>query len=129
VISVNFRSVSGIRYQNRGKAASLPRNRLSNISCHPEQNQSAVRGNPLRQSFTLLLEQAVSRLGSLELRLHDAERLPRREDGLTILSGLLLAPTARGVKRLRADHTAAPDMMGDFCNFGTLVRLVARLEV
>lgn len=31
------------------------------------------------------LEQTMARLSSLELGLHDTERLPSREDGLTIL--------------------------------------------
>jgi hypothetical protein len=39
----------------------------------------------LRESFTFPLEQAVSRLGALELRLHDAQGLPCWEDGFTIL--------------------------------------------
>lgn len=39
----------------------------------------------LCESFTLLLEQTMAGLSSFELRLHNTERLPRRENGLTIL--------------------------------------------
>ena len=46
----------------------------------------------LGEGFTLPLQQAVTGLGSLELRLHDTQRLSRREDGLAILGTCLVRP-------------------------------------
>lgn len=44
----------------------------------------------LCESFTLSLQQTVTSLGSLELRLHDTQLLPSREDWLAILHLLLV---------------------------------------
>lgn len=39
----------------------------------------------LRQCLTFTLQKAMARLCTLEFGLHQAQRLPRREDGLPIL--------------------------------------------
>ena len=41
----------------------------------------------LSESFTLSLQQIVTSLGSLELRLHQSQGLTGREDSLSILGG------------------------------------------
>lgn len=44
----------------------------------------------LGEGFTLSLEQAVADLSSLELRLHETQRLSRREDSLAVLRKALM---------------------------------------
>lgn len=61
-----------------------PRKRLENPGVSNGKNE--VRGKVvLRESFALPLQQTVACFGSLELSLHQPERLPRREDRLAIL--------------------------------------------
>ena len=77
--------------------------------------------NGLGESFTLSLEQVVTRLGALELRFHDTQRLPCREDGLAILIPPPIVSQRHGLypvvvdcggpaARMGGCHTAAPDM-------------------
>lgn len=72
----------------------------------------SCRRHLLCESFTLSLQQTVASLSSLELRLHDAQRLPSREDWLAILH-LLLATCLPSV--IRTPLTAAPDMLDNGC--------------
>jgi hypothetical protein len=46
------------------------------------------RANVLCESFTLSLQQIMSGLSSLELRLHQSQGLPSREDCFSILRGV-----------------------------------------
>ena len=46
----------------------------------------AERERALGKSFTLALQQAVSSLSSLQLGLHQTQRLPGRKDSFTILA-------------------------------------------
>lgn len=69
-------------------------------------------GGSLGEGFTLPLEQAVTLLSSLELRLHYTQRLPGREDRLPILSlrmstSIFIPPVLAEWERL----TPAPDIL------------------
>lgn len=74
------------------------------------------RNNGLGESFTFSLEQAVTRLGTLEFSLHNTQGLPCGEDGLAILSPPLIVSQRHGPgcgncgEQLGWARTAAPDM-------------------
>lgn len=72
------------------------------------------------------LEQTMASLSSLELGLHDTERLPSREDGLTILLDSWIYQIGRGRRKKNSnghelERTAAPDM------FARLIRNLYKL--
>lgn len=63
----------------------------------------------LGEGFTLSLEQTVADLSSLELRLHETQRLSRREDSLAVLKKSLMR--LAWVECNSLIHTPAPDML------------------